>query len=93
MSGLTNFLAFLGLVTTLLMVWRQSRPARLRLLAAQSIVLAAVAVVIAAFTGRLSLLLVAVALVVVKAWWIPRALGRMGEGGPARPGSSWSPTC
>jgi hydrogenase-4 component E len=85
MSDLSNFLAFLGLVTTLLMVWRQSRPARLRLLAAQSIVLAAEAVVIAAFTRRWSLLLVALALVVVKTWWIPRALGRMGEGTPRRP--------
>jgi len=84
-SDLTNFLAFLGLVTTLLMVWRQSRSARLRLLAAQSIVLAAEAVVIAAFTARFTLLLVALALVVVKAWWIPRALGRMGEGAPPRP--------
>src|SRR5204862_415846 len=43
MSDLTNFLAFLGLVTTLLMVWRQSRPGRVRLLAAQSVLLAAVA--------------------------------------------------
>lgn len=85
MRGLSNFLAFLGLVTTLLMVWRQSRPARVRLLAAQSLLLAAQAVAIAAFTGRYGLLLVAVALVVVKAWWIPRALGRMGEGVPPRP--------
>jgi hydrogenase-4 component E len=85
LSDLSNFLAFLGLVTTLLMVWRQSRPARLRLLATQSVLLAAQAVAIAAFTGRRSLLLVAAALVVVKAWWIPRALERMGEGAPPRP--------
>ena len=85
MSELSNFLAVLGLMTTLLMVWRQSRPARLRLLAAQSAVLAAQAVAIAAFTARYSLLLVAVALIVVKAWWIPRALGRMAHGAPHRP--------
>ena len=85
MSDLSNFLAFLGLVTTLLMVWRQSRPARVKLLAAQSVLLAAEAVVIASFSGRAGLLLVAVALLVVKAWWIPRALGRMGVGVPARP--------
>ena len=85
MRGLSNFLAFLGLVTTLLMVWRQSRPARVRLLAAQSLLLAAQAVTIAAFTSRYGLLLVAVALVVVKAWWIPLALDRMGEGVPPRP--------
>ena len=85
MSDLSNFLAFLGLVTTLLMVWRQSRPARVRLLAAQSVLLAVQAVTIASFTGRGGLLLVALALVVVKAWWIPRAVGRMGTGVPARP--------
>ena len=85
MTDLSNFLAFLGLVTTLLMVWRQSRPARLRLLAAQSVLLAAQAVAIAAFTGRRGLLLVAAALVLVKAWWIPRAVGRMGQGAPPRP--------
>jgi len=85
MSDLSNLLAFLGLVTTLLMVWRQSRPARVRLLAAQSVLLAVHAVTIAWFTGRRGLLLVAVALVLVKAWWIPRALGRMGAGGAARP--------
>jgi hydrogenase-4 component E len=85
MTSLSNFLAFLGLVTTLLMVWRQSRPARVRLLALQSLLLAAQAVVIAAFTARWGLLLVAAALVVVKAWWIPRAVARMGRGAPPRP--------
>ena len=85
MSDLSNFLAFLGLVTTLLMVWRQSRPARVRLLAAQSLLLAAQAMTIAAFTARYGLLLVAAALVVVKVWWIPRALTRMGRGAPPRP--------
>jgi hydrogenase-4 component E len=85
MTSLSNFLAFLGLVTTLLMVWRQSRPARVRLLALQSLLLAAQAIVIAAFTARWGLLLVAAALVVVKAWWIPRAVARMGRGAPPRP--------
>lgn len=85
MSASSNMLAFLGLVTSLLLVWRQSRPARVRLLAAQSVLLAAQAVAIAAFTARYGLLLVAAALVVVKAWWIPRALTRMGHGTPPRP--------
>jgi hydrogenase-4 component E len=85
MSDVSNFLAFLGLTTTLLMVWRQSRPGRIRLLAAQSVLLAVQAVAIATFTGRGGLLLVAGALLVVKAWWIPRALGRMGAGAPRRP--------
>lgn len=85
MSDLSNFLAFLGLTTTLLIVWRQSRPGRVRLLAVQSVLLAVHAVAIAAFTGRRGLLLVAAALIVVKAWWIPRALGRMAAGAPRRP--------
>jgi hydrogenase-4 component E len=85
MSGLSNFLTFLGLVLSLLMLWRQSRPARVRLLAGQSILLAAQAVVIATFTARYGLLLVAAALIVVKAWWIPRALARMAHGAPPRP--------
>jgi hydrogenase-4 component E len=85
MRDLSNFLAFLGLLTTVLMAWRESRPARVRLLALQSLLLAAQAVTIAAFTARWGLLLVAVALVVVKAWWIPRALARMGAGAPPRP--------
>jgi hydrogenase-4 component E len=72
-------------VTSLLLIWRSSRPGRLRLLAAQSIVLAAQAVAIAAFARRPALLLVAVALIVVKAWWIPRVLRRMVAGVPARP--------
>jgi len=85
MSTLSNFLAFVALVLTLLMVWRQSRPARVRLLAAQAVVLAAQAVAVAIFTGRAGLVFVAAALVVVKAWWIPRALARMGRGSPPRP--------
>ena len=85
MSDLSNFLAFLGLVLTLVMVWRQSRPARVRLLAAQSVILAVHALVIATFARRPGLLLVAAALVIVKAWWIPRALARMGAGASPRP--------
>jgi hydrogenase-4 component E len=85
MKALTDFLAFVGLVTSLLMVWTASRHSGLRLLAAQSIILAAEAVAIAAFARRPALLLVALALIVVKAWWIPRALGRMVVGVPRRP--------
>ena len=85
MSSLSSFLAFLGLVTTLLMVWHQTRMARVRLLAAQSVLLAAQAAAIAVLAGRPGLLLVAVALIVVKAWWIPGALARMGRVAPPRP--------
>ena len=86
-GDLSNLLAFLGLVVTLLIVWRQSWPARLRLLRR--------AVGAARGPGRddrrvrrhaAALLLVACASSCVKAWWIPRALRRIGQrraGAPA----------
>ena len=43
MTTASNLLAFLGLLITLLIVWRQSWPARLRLFVAQSLLLAALA--------------------------------------------------
>ena len=43
MTTASNLLAFLGLVSSLLIVWRQSWPARLRLFTAQSLLLAALA--------------------------------------------------
>ena len=46
MIAAANLLAFLGLLTALLVVWRQSRPARLRLFTAQSAFLAVLACVI-----------------------------------------------
>lgn len=85
MTTLTTLLAFLGLVAALLLVWRQSRPARLRLFVAQSLLLAVLATVLALATARPGLLLVALALVVLKVWLIPRALGRMATGLPVRP--------
>jgi hydrogenase-4 component E len=85
MTTLTTLLAFLGLVAALLLVWRQSRPARLRLFVAQSLLLALLATVLALATARPGLLLVALALVVLKVWLIPRVLGRMVTGLPVRP--------
>lgn len=85
MIGLANLLAFLGLLTALLIVWRQSRPGRLRLFALQSALLAALAVVIALFSGHRQLLGVAVVLVVIKVAVIPRALARITLGSPVRP--------
>src|SRR4029453_17162731 len=55
----SNLLAFLGLVITLLIVWRQSWPARLRLFVAQSLLLAALASTIGVLAQRRGLLLVA----------------------------------
>ena len=81
----SNLLAFLGLVITLLIVWRQSWPARLRLFAAQSLLLAALASTIGVLAQRRGLLLVAAVFVVVKGWVIPRVLRRIGAGMPVRP--------
>jgi len=47
MTAAANLLAFLGLTTTLLLVWRQSWPARLPLFAAQSVLLAVLAAALA----------------------------------------------
>ena len=65
MTTVSNLLAFFGLVVTLLIVWRQSWPARRRLFVAQSLLLAALASAVGLFAHRRALLLVAGALVVV----------------------------
>ncbi len=85
MTTVSNLLAFFGLVVTLLIVWRQSWPARRRLFVAQSLLLAALATAVGLFAHRRALLLVAAVVVVVKAWVIPRVLSRIGAGAPARP--------
>jgi hydrogenase-4 component E len=80
MTAGANLLAFLGLVVTLLIVWRQSWPARLRLFVAQSLLLAVLAGTIGVLAARPGLLLVAAVFVVVKGWVIPRVLARIGAG-------------
>lgn len=85
MIALANLLAFLGLLTALLTVWRQSRPGRLRLFTMQSALLAALAATIALFSGHRQLLGVAAAFAVIKVGVIPRVLGRITVGSPARP--------
>jgi hydrogenase-4 component E len=85
MTKITNFLAFLGLVTTLLIVWRQSWPGRRRLFVAQSLLLAALAATIAFYAHRPGLFLVAAVVVLLKALIIPRALDRIATGAPIRP--------
>lgn len=85
MTAITNLLAFLGLVVTLLIVWRQSWPGRLRLFVAQSLLLALLALVIGLLAGKPGLLAVAGVVVLLKAWLIPRALARIGAGTPVRP--------
>ena len=85
MIPLAKLLAFLGLLSALFVVWRQSRPARVRLFAVQSTLLAALAAVIASFSGQWQLLGVGAALFAIKVVLIPRALTRITLGGPARP--------
>src|SRR5204863_436254 len=58
-TAASNLLAFVGLVVTLAIVWRQSWPGRLRLFAAQSLALAALAGTLGLLAGRPRLLLVA----------------------------------
>lgn len=82
MTVLTSLLAFLGLVVTLLIVWRQAWPGRLALFVTQSLLLALLAVVIGILAGKPGLLVVAGVVVLLKAWLIPRALARMGAGTP-----------
>jgi hydrogenase-4 component E len=85
MRTAANLLAFLGLVATLLLVWRQSWPGRLRLFIGQSLLLAALAVTLGFYASKPGLLIVGGALVLLKAWLIPHVLSRMGRGLPVRP--------
>jgi hydrogenase-4 component E len=85
MIALANLLSFLGLLAALLVVWRQSRPARLRLFAVQSALLAALAATIALYSGHWTLLGVAVVFAVLKVRVIPRVLARIALGGSIRP--------
>jgi hydrogenase-4 component E len=85
LAALTNLLAFLGLVATLLIVWRQSWPGRLRLFVVQSLLLAALAAVIGVLAAKPTLLAVGAVVVGLKAWLIPRALSRISAGTPVRP--------
>ena len=85
MTATANLLAFLGLTATLLIVWRQSWPARLRLFAVQSALLAVLAAAIGVLAGKWALLGVGAVFLVVKAWMIPRVLWRIGAGVPVRP--------
>jgi len=85
MTTASNLLAFVALVVTLLLVWRQSWRGRARLFVVQSVVLAALAVVIGVLAHRPALLVVAAVFLFVKTWVIPRVLRRMAEGAPLRP--------
>jgi hydrogenase-4 component E len=85
MTVASNFLTFVALGITLLLVWRQSWRGRVRLFVVQSWVLAALAVTLGALARRPALVAVGVVFAVMKTWIIPRVLRRMGHGSPLRP--------
>lgn len=90
-AHVVSLLSFGTLTVAFLLLWRQSLPARLRLFAAQSVMLAALAGVVAGFTGKTELGLVAVAVLVIKGWAIPRILARVVPARPRPQGPARSP--
>lgn len=90
-SQVVAFLCFGVVAVAFLVVWRQSLPARLRLFAVQSLLLAALAVAVAAHAGKRELWVVAAAVLVVKGWLIPRVLGRVAPAHPRPTGRPRSP--
>ena len=91
LSQLTALIGFAVLVVAFLLVWRQSFPARIRLFALQSALLAVLAGVVGVSTRKPSLALVAVAVLVVKAWAIPRVLQRLAPALPRSVAAGRSP--
>jgi hydrogenase-4 component E len=87
-----SLLSFAVVGVAFLMVWRQSLSGRLRLFALQSGLLALLAAVVAAYAGRTGLWVVALAVLVVKVWVIPRVLSRVVPGLPRLPAAVRSPT-
>lgn len=85
MTVASNFLTFVALGITLLLVWRQSWRGRVRLFVMQSWVLGVLAVALGTLARRPALLAVGVAFTVTKTWIIPRVLRRMAHGSPLRP--------
>lgn len=90
-SQLVGLLGFGVVVVGFLLVWRQSLPGRLVLFAVQSALLAALAGVVGIFTGKAELGVVALAVLVVKAWVIPRVLARVAPALPRPAGPARSP--
>jgi hydrogenase-4 component E len=90
-AQVVSFLSFAAVAAALLFVWRQSLPGRLRLFTAQSVLLAGLAGAVAAFTGKRELWLVALAVLGVKAWLVPRVLRRVAPALPRPSGRVPSP--
>ncbi len=85
MIAAANLLAFLGLVTALLIVWQQSWPGRVRLFIVQSLLLALLAGAVGLFAAKPELLIVGGVVIALKVVLIPRVLTRMAAGVPVRP--------
>jgi hydrogenase-4 component E len=85
MTLASNFLAFVALGITLLLVWRQSWRGRVRLFVVQSWVLAVLGVTLGVLARRPAVVAVGVVFAVMKTWIIPRVLRRMARGSPLRP--------
>jgi hydrogenase-4 component E len=91
-APVVNLLSFGVVAVAFLVVWVQSLPARLSLFAAQSVLLAALAAAVAIFAGKLELAVVAVAVLGLKGWLIPRILARVVPPHPRPAGPTRSPT-
>jgi len=76
LSKAVNLLSFAALGLAILLIIRSSLEGQVRVFALQSYVLAALAALIAAYSGSVELLGVGVALVIVKGVMIPRVLNR-----------------
>jgi hydrogenase-4 component E len=90
-AQVVSFLSFGAVAVALLFVWRQSLPGRLRLFTVQSVLLAGLAGAVASFTGKRELWLVALAVLGVKAWLVPRVLRRVAPALPRPTGRVPSP--
>jgi len=90
-AQVVSLLSFAVLATGFLLVWRQSLPGRLALFAVQSVLLAALALAVAGFAGKGELALVALAVLVIKGWAIPRILARVVPARPRPAGPARSP--
>ena len=76
LSRLVNLLSFVALGLTILLIVQARLEGQVRVFAVQSLVLALLSMLIASYTGSLELFGVGVALLVVKAFIIPRVLNR-----------------
>ena len=73
---LVNLLAFLVVGTAILLIVRGDLAGQVRLFALQSLVLSALAIIIATYAGSMELLVVGAALAVIKGLVIPRVMRR-----------------